>query len=529
LLNKPTLIKGGPGTGKTIFTLFFIHAQIQNGSSVIIVSCDEAPANLISYMDYFGLSGTEFKKSGKLTILDFRPQINEEVSGAYELDMLLFRIIQAKNKINAQALVVDSIQDLLLGLHECNKEIELLKLFSWSRSQKMTFLSTIAESTNLLKAELLEEYAVDCVIKLKQHLNNNLMTRYLRVVKLRGASYGTNEYPFTILAQGVSILPITDTRLNTPISKKYISTGIKQLDLMLDNKGYQEGSSVMFTGRSGTAKTIFAATLSDAAIKKGKKVLYVSFEESPDALMHHLLSVDIDFERHVKNKKLIINSRRTIEMGLEEHIISIVDLVEKNGCDIIVLDPISAFIDMGSLIEIKLLLIRFISYMKAKGHTQIFTELIPDFSGEFSNLSLSSMTDTWIRLRQVENNGEYNRLISVVKSRGTKTSNQIKEFLITHKGIFLEDPYIGDNKMLFGSAKYSQILKDEELADTALIQIAYLEEKLKLIEEEFHAQQKMAQARYTTQKQHLAFEKSEIISHGEKFIKQSVSNKRLRE
>ncbi|HRD68793.1 MAG TPA: circadian clock protein KaiC [Legionella sp.] len=457
LLNKPTLIKGGPGSGKTIFTLFFIHAQIQNGSSVILVSCDEAPENLISYMDYFGLSGTEHQKSGKLIILDFRPQLNEEVSGSYELDMLLFRITQAKNKINAKALVVDSLQDLLLGLNECKKEIELLKLFSWSRGQNITFISTIADSTNLLKAELLEEYAVDGVIKLKQHLNNNLMTRYLRVVKLRGASYGTNEYPFTILDQGVSILPITDTRLNTAISKKYISTGIKQLDVMLDNKGYQEGSSVMFTGRSGTAKTIFAASLSDAAIKKGKKVLYVSFEESPDALMHHLLSVNIDFERHVKNKKLIINSRRTIEMGLEEHIISIVDLVEKNGCDIIVLDPISAFIDMGSLIEIKLLLIRFISYMKAKGHTQIFTELIPDFSGEFSNLSLSSMTDTWIRLRQVENNGEFNRLISVVKSRGTKTSNQIKEFLITHEGIILEDPYIGDNKMLFGSAKQSNI------------------------------------------------------------------------
>lgn len=529
LAQKPSLIKGGPGSGKTSLSLFFLEAQIRLNHSVILVTCDESPESILAYMDNFGLNGTEHYRSGALAILDFRPHVFDEVAGEYELDVLLFRIMQAKNKNNAQALVIDSLQDLLLGLSNCNKELELLKLFAWSRTEKMTLLTTIAESSSVLKTELLEEYAADCVITMQQKITNNLMTRYLRVIKLRGFAYGTNEYPFSIKSNGVSILPVTETRLNANIGIKYLLTGIEYLDSMLNSKGYLEGSTVMFTGRSGTAKTIFAASLAQHAIKQGKKVLYVSFEESPDELINHLKSVNIDFMTHLKHRKLVINSRRTVEMGLEDHIISIIDIIEHERIDLIVLDPISAFLDMGSVLEIKMLLIRFISYMKSNRLTQIFTELLPDYSGEYSSLSLSSMTDTWIRLRRVEDNGEFNRLISIIKSRGIKISNQVKEFLVTENGIHIEDPYIGEGKMLFGTEKENRILHDIEQEKNLSREITHLEAEIQRLEAQYQAQRHSNDAQYQHEKYTITQKLNELTDKINKKKSMRTANKQLRE
>lgn len=525
----PTLIKGGPGSGKTILTLFFLHQQLLKNGAAILVTCDESPEQLLLHMDSFGLSGAKFYQDGKLIILDFRPQIQDEVSGEYELKALLFRIEQARKTNKAQAIVIDSLQDMLLALSDCNREMELLKLFTWARDEKVTLLTTIAESTSLLKTQLLEEYAVDCVIHLQQKMNNNLMTRYLRVIKLRGSSYGTNEYPFTIKDNGIFLLPITNTRLNTTTSVKYISTGINDLDAMFDGKGYREGSTTMLTGKSGTAKTIFAASMVNAAIKSGRKVLYVSFEESPSDLTHHLQSVNIDLNQYVKKQQLKIDSRRTIEMGLEEHIISIINMIEQHDADLIVLDPISAFLDMGTPMEVKLLIIRFISYMKMKGLTQIFTELVPDSSGEYSSLSISSMSDNWIRLRRIEQNGELNRIINIIKSRGCKTSNQVKEFNVTSDGIVIEEPYIGDGEMLFGSLKNARIAQDEEFKLMRQNKIKDLEDKIQAMENEFLAKRKIREVQFNSKKQDLMLEKNQLTNEEKKLSRRREDNKRLRE
>lgn len=529
LNNLPTLIKGGPGSGKTIISLFFIHEQIRANGAAILVTCDESPEQLLSHMDSFGLSGTELYRAGKLILLDFRPHVFDQISGEYELNTLLFRIVQARKRGFVQALVIDSLQDMLLGLAESKRDLELLKLFSWVREEKLTLLVTIADSTSLLNSQLIEEYAVDCVIYLQQHMHNNLMTRYLRVIKLRGASYGTNNYPFTIKDNGVSILPITDTRLNAQVSKNYLSTGIAHLDLMMAGKGYREFSTVMFTGRSGSAKTIFAASLMSAAIKAGKKGLYVSFEESPSDLIDNLKSVNIDFDYLVQSELLKIDSRRIVEMGMEEHIISIISLIDNFHINYIVLDPISAFLETCSHMEVKMLLIRFIALMKVKGVTLILTELIPDGAGEYSNLSISSMSDTWIRLRQIEHNGEFNRLINIIKSRGIKTSNQVKEFYITDEGITIEEPYIGDSQMLFGSAKKARVLLDEQQELSRKTEISSIEEQISALSNEFEAQKTILEAQFKHKHNELALKKKYVVNEVKQNQRTRDDNKRLRE
>lgn len=511
LKHKPTLIKGTPGAGKTIFSLFFAAAQIRENGSVVYVTCDERPEQIIAYMDSFGLQGSKLEAQGKLFILDFTRALDEEIVGEFNINALLLRVEHATKKINAEVLIIDSLQSLFLAFRDYDPQLELLRLYRWARDKKLTSLTTMADIKGILSVDLYDEYVVDCAIHLQQRISNNLMTRYLRVVKLRGSSHGTNEYPFALMNHGVSLIPITETRLDIAISKRHISTGIQGLDDMLDGKGYQEGTPVMISGRSGTAKTLFAASFAKACLAQGKKVLFVSFEESPSHLIHHFLSIDIDLRPYVENKHLTINSRRSVEMGLENHIISIIETTKAMACDVIIVDPISSLLDLGDAMDVKMIFIRFISYMKSKNKSLLFTELLRDDSYEHSVLGLSSLTDTWIRLNYLETNGEFNRLLYISKSRGIKTSNQVKEFLIKAEGIVIEEPYVGNKEMVFGSRKAACILEDEQEQAHHAQEIIDLDNELKAIDEELAAHEKMQKTIYETRKNSLLRKKKKLV------------------
>ncbi len=526
---KPTLIKGAAGTGKTTFTLFFAAAQIREKGAVVYVSCDERPEQIIAYMDGFGLEGTKLVEKGKLLILDFTPTLDDEISGDFNISALLLRIEQATKKIKANTLIIDSLQSLLLGLPGYDPRNELLNLYTWTRNKKLTTLTTIADIQTILNIDLYGEYVVDCAIHLKQSISNTLMTRYLRVIKLRGSAHGTNEYPFSIIENGISLIPITETRLDVNILTEHLSTGIKGLDRMLDNKGFHEGSPIMISGRSGTAKTLFAASFAKSCLQQGKKVLFVSFEESPSNLIHHFLSIDIDLRPFLEDKSLDINSRRSVEMGLEDHIISIIEINERNEFDVIIIDPISSLLDLGNIMDVKTMFIRFISYMKSRKKTLLFTELLPDYAEEHTLLGLSSLTDTWIRLSYVEKNGEFNRMIYIAKSRGIKTSNQVKEFLIQDKGIIIEDPYIGDEEMVFGSQKAARILEDKQLQAQNAQEIVQLENEIKAVEEELVAHQKIQTAEYQARKNALLRKKNKLLNEEKQLQSRRRANKLLRD
>ncbi|HAT8623290.1 TPA: circadian clock protein KaiC [Legionella pneumophila subsp. pneumophila] len=527
--NEPTLLKGGPGTGKTIFTLFFTHEQLKSNNNVIYITCDESPEKIIAHMDGFNLEGGKFLQEGKFLILDFTPVLSDEVAGEFNINALLLRIEQAQQKIKANTLIIDSLQSILLGIKNYDPNYELLRLFQWARQKNLTVLTTMAETQTILQTEIYDEYVVDCAIELKQKVNNDLMTRYLRIIKNRGSSHGTNEYPFSITHKGISLLPITSTKLNTTIPAEYLRTGIKVLDRMLDNKGYQTGSQIIISGRSGTAKTLFAASFAQSAVRQGRKVLFISFEESPNDLIHHVKSINIDLMKDITKKKLHIDSRRSVEMGLEDHIISIIELTEEKQFDVLILDPISSLLDLGNTMEVKRLFIRFISHMKSINKTLFFTELIPDYSKELTILGLSSLTETWIRLSNVENNGEFNRLIHIAKARGIKISNQIKEFYVTDKGINIEAPYLGDNQMMFGSQKSAHILREKQELQQRKEEIKRLEREITNLTEIQHAQLKIQEANFIAKRSELIAKKNELIAKEEALIKRMESNKLLRE
>ncbi|HDV5710432.1 TPA: circadian clock protein KaiC [Legionella pneumophila] len=529
LKNKPTLLKGGPGTGKTIFTLFFTYEQLKSNSSVIYITCDESPEEIIAHMDGFNLESSKFLQEGKLLILDFTPVLTDEVAGEFNVNALLLRIEQAQQKIKANTLIIDSLQSILLGIKNYDPNFELLRLFQWARQKNLTVLTTMAETQTILQTDLYDEYVVDCAIELKQKVKNDLMTRYLRVIKNRGSSHGTNEYPFSITHNGISLLPITSTKLNTITSAGYLSTGIKILDRMLGHKGYQTGAQILISGRSGTAKTLFAASFAQSAVRQGKKVMFISFEESPNDLINHVKSINIDLMKYISKKKLHINARRSVEMGLEDHIISIIQLVEEKQIDVLILDPITSLLDLGNMMEVKRLFIRFIFHMKSLNKTLFFTELIPDYSKELTILGLSSLTETWIRLSNVESNGEFNRLIHIAKARGIKTSNQIKEFYITDKGIHIEAPYLGDNQMMFGSQKSAHILREKQELQLRKEEIKRIELEIDKLAETQRAHIKIQEAQFLSKKTELIAKKNELIAKEEALIKRMESNKLLRE
>ncbi|HAT8860261.1 TPA: circadian clock protein KaiC [Legionella pneumophila subsp. pneumophila] len=529
LKNKPTLLKGSPGTGKTIFTLFFTYQQLKSKRKVIYVTCDESPEQIISHMDRFSLESKKFLQEGKLLILDFTPILTEEVAGEFNINALLLRIEQAQQKIKANTLIIDSLQSILLGIKNYDPNYELLRLFQWARKTNLTVLTTLAETQTIMQTDIYDEYVVDCAIELKQKIKNNLMTRYLRIIKYRGSAHGTNEYPFSITKNGISLLPVTNTKLDTTTSGEFLSTGIKSLDKMLGGKGYPIGAQAIITGRSGTAKTLFAASFAQSAARHGKKVLFISFEESPNDLIHHTKSINIDLMKYITKKKLHIHSRRSVEMGLEDHIISIIDLTEEKQFDVLVLDPLSSLLDLGNQTEVKRLFIRFVSYMKSRNKTLLFTELIPDYCEELSQLGLSSLTEIWIRLSNVQSNGEFNRLIYIAKARGIKTSNQIKEFYVRDKGIHIEDPYIGDKQMVFGSQKSACILREEQEQNQRQQEIQFIEREMQVLEEELYAQHKIQEISYLAKRNELISKKNKLLAQEQAIITRMQSNKLLRE
>jgi circadian clock protein KaiC len=526
---SPTLLKGGPGSGKTVFSLCFAHGQLQQEGSVVITTCDESPARLISYMDSFGMSGTKHLASGRLTILDFRPNLNETVVGEYDLSPILLRISHAIENSNAQVLVIDSLQNLLMGLGITEPRKEVLALFDWIRDKGITTLVTMSASEDHPQSGVLEEYAVDCVIHLTQKLDNLLMTRYLRVLKMRGSAHGSNSYPFSLNHNGVSLLPITATRLDVVTTLHRRSTGISRIDEMLGGEGYFKGSSLMISGRSGSGKTILASTMLNQALLRGKKAIYVSFEESQSDLIRNLQSAGIDLAPFSETGQLLIHSGRAIEMGLEDHLISIIDLVEKESPGLLVLDPVSALIDMGSSRMVKMLMIRFITHIKEMESTLVLTELLPDSSEDYSDLAISSLVDTWFRLRQVESNGELNRMINIVKSRGSKTSNQVKEFTIGEKGIEVEDPYIGEGEVVVGSARITRIQQEQEEVERKRYELEQVEHALSTLQNAYLSKQKILEADFESEKRELLRSIDELKRQANQVVDQRVSMQKLRD
>jgi circadian clock protein KaiC len=340
---------------------------------------------------------------------------------------------------------------------------ELQRLLHWLKKKGVTTIITAERGDGALTRHGLEEYVSDCVILLDNRVNDQSSIRRLRIVKYRGSTHGTNEYPFLIDEDGFSVLPVTSLGLNHVSSYERVSTGIPRLDTMLSDKGYFRASTVLVSGTAGTGKTSIAAQFVEAACRRGERVLYFTFEESPGQLIRNMRSIGIDLEPWMKKGLLHFRATRPTLYGLETHLTSSIRLINKFNPHIVILDPINAFVSGDNQNEVNTMLVRLVDFLKMKRITAFFTSLSSagDNSIETTDVYVSSLIDTWLLLRDIEIGGERNRGLYVLKSRGMAHSNQIREFKLTNHGIELLDVYVGPGGVLTGSARLSQEAKDD--------------------------------------------------------------------
>jgi len=457
---RPTLVCGGAGCGKTLFGMeFLVRGATQFNEPGVFMSFEETNEELIKNVSSLGFDLEDLSKNKKIVLEHVHIERSEiEETGEYDLEGLFIRLGYAIDTIGAKRVVLDTIESLFAGLpNQLILRAELRRLFRWLKVKGVTAIITGERGDETLTRQGLEEYVSDCVIMLDHRVTEQNSTRRLRVVKYRGSLHGTNEYPFLINEDGFSILPVTSLGLKHAVSNERISSGIPALDKMLAGKGYYRGSTVLISGTAGVGKTSIAAHFADAACKRGERVLYFCFEESPNQLMRNMRSIGIDLEPWVQKGLLQFQATRPTFYGLEMHLAATHKAVNDFKPKVVILDPINTFVVGDKEIEVKTMLMRIVDFLKMNQITALFTSLTSSGSAlEHTDTSISSIIDTWLLLRDIELNGERNRGMYVLKSRGMANSNQIREFILTNHGVELREVYIGASGVLTGSARIAQ-------------------------------------------------------------------------
>ena len=470
---RTTLICGSAGCGKTILSLeFLIRGALRYNEPGVFIAFEETAEELAKNVASLGYDLNDLIKRQKL-IVDYihleRSEIEE--TGEYDLEGLFLRLGHAIDSIGAKRVAIDTIEAIFAAF--TNTFIlrnELRRLFRWLKDKGVTALVTGERGAETLTRHGLEEYVSDCVILLDHRVINQISTRRLRIIKYRGSSHGANEYPFLIDAGGVSVLPITSLGLNHEVSNGRISSGIPRLDAMLGGKGYYRGSSILVSGTAGTGKSSVCAHFVDAACRRRERSLYIASEESPKQFMRNMRSIRINLNPWVEKGLLRFHALRSTFYSLEMHLAVWHKIINEFKPQVVVVDPITTFISEGDPNEVKAMLTRLIDLLKMRQITGMFTSLTfgAHHNLEQSEVGISSIMDTWLLLRDIETNGERNRGLYVLKSRGMAHSNQIREFLLTDEGIELVDVYVGPGGVLTGTAR--QAMETQERATAAKCQ-----------------------------------------------------------
>lgn len=504
---RPTLVCGTAGSGKTLIGLnFLVSGALSYAEPGVFVSFEETPDELIQNVRSLGwdLKKLIVEKKFLIDHIHIDPYEIEE-TGDYNLEALFIRLEQIIDTIAAKRIVLDTIETLFVGLSNTTiVRSELQRLFRWLKSKGVTAIITGEKGENTLTRHGLEEYVADCVIRLEQRVQNEISTRRLQIIKYRGSSHGTNEYPFLINEKGISVLPITSVGLDHEISTERISTGIPRLDKMLGGQGYFRGSSVLITGTAGTGKSTIAAHFAQATCSRGERCLYLAFEEAPQQILRNMLSVGLDLHPLVSKGLLKFQAVRPTAFGLEMHLIQIHNLINEFQPNVVIVDPMSNLVLGGNLLQSKSFFMRLIDSLKSQQITVMLTNLLTGNSSlEQTEIGISSLMDTWLELRVMENSGERNRVLYVLKSRGMEHSNQVREFVLTKQGIELVNVYLGQETVLTGTArnvqeakeKANNLIRQQELErkrrelerKQAIMrsQIAALQDQLDIEEEEF--------------------------------------------
>jgi circadian clock protein KaiC len=440
---RTALVCGAPGTGKTLLGLEFLaRGALLFGEPGVCIALEETSEELITNMASLGYDLPALIRAKKLAI-DYvhieRKQIEE--TGEYDLEGLFIRLRAAIDHVKAKRVLLDTIEVLFLSLkNEGIVRAELRRLFHWLKDAGVTAVITAEIGDKMMTRYGLEEYVADCVIVLDHRVNEQISTRRLRVMKYRGSSHGTNEYPFLIDDSGISVVPITSLGLTHTASTERISSGVRSLDAMLGEKGFFRGSSILITGTAGTGKSSFAAAFASAACSRGERALYFAYEESPSQILRNMSSLGINLEKWLKRGLLKIHATRPTAAGLESHLAAMYHDIQEFQPSVVIVDPITNLVAAGDLMAVKGMLTRLIDFLKLQHVTAMFTNLVFGLDIEETAIGISSLMDTWLVLRDVPQGEEERvRTLNLLKSRGMPHDTRMHTFTLSTKGIDIHD------------------------------------------------------------------------------------------
>jgi circadian clock protein KaiC len=468
---RPTVVCGSAGCGKSLFGLeFLVRGATQYGEPGILITFEETAQDIAKNVASLGFD-TDALIAKKKLVIDFvkidRGEIEEH--GEYDLEGLFIRLAHSIGAIGAKRVVLDTIEALFAGLsNQAILRSELRRLFGWLKERGMTTVITGEGTGDQLTRQGLEEFVSDCVILLDHRVVDQISTRRLRVIKYRGSTHGANEYPFLIDEHGILILPITSSGLEYEVTTERVSTGVPGLDEMLGGLGYYRGSTVLLSGTAGTGKTSVATHLAQATCARGERCLYFSFEESASQILRNVRTIGIDLQPFIRKGFLRIHSSRPTVYGLEMHLLRMHKLISQFQPSVVIVDPVSNLQTAGTKEDTNNLFVRLVDFLRKDGILGFLVSLTGGANLlEATDEGISSIVDTWLLLRDVESNGERNKVLYVLKSRGMDHSNQVREFHFTSKGVKLVDAYLGPAGVLTGSARLAQEAQEMAAAEVS--------------------------------------------------------------
>ena len=473
---------------------FLVNGVRQFGEPGVFVAFEETEKELTQNAASLKFDLESLSRRGMLAIDHVHLDPNQIAeTGEYDLEGLFIRLKHAIESVKAKRVVLDTIETLFSSFSNAALlRSEIRRLFQFLKSFNVTAIVTGERGENSLTRYGLEEYVADCVILFDHRVTDQITTRRMRIVKYRGSSHGTNEYPFVIDEQGFSILPVTSMALRHQVSSEVVSSGVRDLDAMLRPGGFYRGSTVLISGTAGTGKTSFASAFARSVAARGERVLYFAFEESADQIIRNMRSVGIDLRPHVQSGKLRILAQRPFLFGLEMHLVTMHKEMNRFEPSTVIVDPVSNLFSAGDARSVSSMLTLLIDFLKSKGVTGFLTALTKDRESlENTNIGISSIIDTWLLVRDIEVSGERNRGLYLLKSRGMSHSNQIREFILSDKGIRLVDVYLGPAGMLTGSARVALEAQERSAAvartNESEVRLAQLERKRKAMEAQIEA------------------------------------------
>ena len=462
---RSTLLVGPSGAGKTVLAMqFILHGAAHGGEPGVYASFEENPEELAVDFGSFDHSLSNLVAEKKLAIDHIEVPVDSSlVTGDYSMDGLLLRLASAIDSVGAKRVALDGVGALFRGLeNEAIVRTSLEQLFRSLKDRGVTAIVTATTEDEFAEHGLGRTLS-DCIILLGQRITDNLATRYIRVAKYRGSGHGVDEFPFVITKSGISVEPVTSVLMDYAASTEVISSGIKGLDLMLGQKGYYRGSSVLISGQPGTGKTSLGAHFAVESCRRGERCLYFALEESGSQLSRNMRSIGMDLQKWISKGQLQVHPMRPSSFGLESHLLNMQEVITGFDPGSVVVDPLTSLPSAGTLVQVRSMLSRLIYFLKVKGITAVFTALTDAASGIESGVNVSSLMDTWIRLENIECNGEMNRLLYVLKSRGMNHSNQVREFVLTKRGVDLVEVYVSGEGVKVGSARLAQEAHDRLL------------------------------------------------------------------